>query len=83
MSKTFEADEVKKHTSEQSAWVVVDGGVYDVTSFLDDHPGGKKILLRNCGKDSSEAFWTYHSEKVLAKTAAKMKIGDLSPNAKL
>lgn len=40
------------------------------------HPGGKKILLRNCGKDSSEAFWTYHSEKVLTKTAAKMKIGE-------
>lgn len=26
----------------------VDGGVYDVTKFLDSHPGGKKILLRNC-----------------------------------
>jgi cytochrome b involved in lipid metabolism len=59
--------------AEESVWVVVDGGVYDVTSFLDDvrsraprcarapltihqHPGGKKILLRNGGKDATEAF---------------------------
>lgn len=84
--------------TEDSAWVIVDGGVYDVTDFLEDvrgvvmwltskdpltpcaclsqHPGGKKILLKNCGKDASEAFWTYHSEKVLQKTAAEYKIGE-------
>ncbi|PWN35291.1 putative cytochrome b5 [Meira miltonrushii] len=83
MSKTFEADEVKQHKSEESAWVVVDGGVYDVTEFLEDHPGGKKILLKNCGKDASEAFWTYHSEKVLQKTAAEYKIGEVKPGSKL
>ncbi|PWN97538.1 putative cytochrome b5 [Tilletiopsis washingtonensis] len=83
MSKTFSAEEVKKHASEESVWVVVDGGVYDVTSFLDDHPGGKKILLRNGGKDATEAFWTYHSEKVLKKQGGKLKIGELEPSSKL
>ncbi|CAD6886769.1 unnamed protein product [Tilletia controversa] len=83
MSKTFKADEVKKHQSEESVWVVVDGGVYDVTEFLEDHPGGKKILVQNGGKDASEAFWTYHSEKVLKSVAAEYKIGELEPNSKL
>jgi len=40
------------------------------------HPGGKKILLRNCGKDASEAFWSYHSEKIMEKQAKKYKIGE-------
>lgn len=33
-------------STDESAWVVVDGSVYDVTEFLDEHPGGKKILLK-------------------------------------
>lgn len=63
-------------STEDSAWVVVDGGVYDVTEFLEEHPGGKKILLKNCGKDASEAFWNYHSEKVLKSVAEEYKIGE-------
>jgi cytochrome b involved in lipid metabolism len=57
MSKAFTPEEVVSHASESSAWVIIDNGVYDLTSFLDDHPGGKKILLRNAGKDASEPFW--------------------------
>ena len=30
--------------------------VYDVTKFLDDHPGGEIILIRNAGIDSTEEF---------------------------
>ncbi|CEH13483.1 cytochrome b5 [Ceraceosorus bombacis] len=82
-AKTFSIDEIKKHNSEESIWVVIDGGVYDMTSFLDDHPGGKKPVLRMSGKDASEAFWTYHNEKILSKIGAKLKIGELEPNAKL
>ncbi|CAO1614841.1 unnamed protein product [Sympodiomycopsis kandeliae] len=83
MSKQFEASEVKEHKTEESAWVIVDGAVYDVTEFLDDHPGGKKILLKNCGKDASEAFWNYHSEKVLKSVADEYKIGEVKPGSKL
>lgn len=70
-------------SSAESAWVVVDGSVYDVTEFLEDHPGGSKILLKNCGKDSTDAFWNYHSEKVLKNVAEEYKIGELKPGAKL
>jgi cytochrome b involved in lipid metabolism len=30
--------------------------VYDVTKFLDDHPGGEIILIRNSGIDATEEF---------------------------
>ncbi|KAK8125349.1 Cytochrome b2 [Apiospora kogelbergensis] len=40
--KTFNAEEVAKHTSPDSCWVVLYGHVYDVTDFLSSHPGGSK-----------------------------------------
>jgi predicted heme/steroid binding protein len=38
-------------------WVAIEGSVYDVTDFIAEHPGGPKILKKNCGKDSTELFW--------------------------
>lgn len=36
-------DEVKKHKSEDDIWVTYEGVVYDVTSFVQHHPGGKEL----------------------------------------
>jgi Cytochrome b5-like Heme/Steroid binding domain/Acyl-CoA dehydrogenase, N-terminal domain len=56
----------------------VDDVVYDVTNFLDEHPGGKKILQRVLGQDASKQFWKYHNEKVMAKWGSPLKIGSIS-----
>lgn len=53
------------------------------TDFLDEHPGGPKILKRMAGKDSSKQFWKYHNAKVLEKYGPKLKVGDLKEAAKL
>lgn len=55
----------------------VDDEVYDVTNFLDEHPGGKKILQRVLGQDASKQFWKYHNEKVMAKWGTPLKIGSI------
>ncbi|GAA6014218.1 hypothetical protein JCM10207_006136 [Rhodosporidiobolus poonsookiae] len=75
--------EVANHKSADSAWVVIEGNVYDMTDFLDDHPGGKKVLLNQCGKDATEKFWQFHSKKVLEKTAKPFLIGTVAEAAKL
>lgn len=41
--------EVAKHKSAESCWIVIHDNVYDVTKFLDYHPGGRNILLRQGG----------------------------------
>ncbi|BFZ54847.1 hypothetical protein PYCC9005_001884 [Savitreella phatthalungensis] len=82
MTRRISIAEVAKNNTEQSAWVIVEGGVYDVTTFLDQHPGGKKILLRNTGKDASKAFAKFHNDRILKKYE-KLKIGQVADDAKL
>jgi len=37
-------------------WISIHGRVYDITKFLEEHPGGEEVLLEQAGKDSTEAF---------------------------
>lgn len=47
-------EDVAKHHTEGDCWVAINGKVYDVTTFLNDHPGGKKSILLYAGQDASE-----------------------------
>ncbi|XP_002987190.2 dihydroceramide fatty acyl 2-hydroxylase FAH2 [Selaginella moellendorffii] len=44
--------DVRKHRSAGDAWIIVDGQVYDVTQFLDDHPGGPQIISQSLDSDN-------------------------------
>jgi 4-hydroxysphinganine ceramide fatty acyl 2-hydroxylase len=48
---TIPQDEVKSHNTEKSCYVTIDERVFDVTSFLEDHPGGGELILEYGGKD--------------------------------
>ena len=36
--------------------MAIDGKVYDVTKFLDDHPGGGDVMVSSSGRDASDDF---------------------------
>ena len=59
----FTLEEVTRHSSADDCWTVVDGSVYDLTSFIRRHPGGAEQVLRMCGKDGSEYFLEEHSDQ--------------------
>jgi L-lactate dehydrogenase (cytochrome) len=42
--------EIAKHNTRESCWVIVNGNAYDVTDFLDHHPGGANVILKYGGK---------------------------------
>lgn len=54
MSHTLK--EVFEHNMADSCWIVIDGHIFDVTSYLSDHPGGRDVLLKVAGEDATEAF---------------------------
>uniref|UniRef100_A0A7S0G1W4 Cytochrome b5 heme-binding domain-containing protein n=1 Tax=Rhodosorus marinus TaxID=101924 RepID=A0A7S0G1W4_9RHOD len=58
--KSYTWEEVALHNTADSAWIAIRGKVYDVTSFLDKHPGGFELLLLCCGRDASDMFISYH-----------------------
>jgi len=41
-------------------WTVVDGKVYDITNYVQLHPGGLKKILKGVGKDSTVMFHKFH-----------------------
>ncbi|KAF8031587.1 hypothetical protein BT93_D0721 [Corymbia citriodora subsp. variegata] len=55
-SKVFTLAEVAEHNSPKDCWLIVEGKVYDVTKFLEDHPGGDEVLLSATGKDATDDF---------------------------
>ena len=58
--KIFSLEEVEKHKNnsgdDKSIWMVIHDKVYDVTKFLDEHPGGEEILIEHAGVDATEPF---------------------------
>lgn len=48
---TFTRAEVEKHSSSKSCYVTIGTKVFDVTDFIDDHPGGGDLILEYAGKD--------------------------------
>uniref|UniRef100_A0A915DF74 Cytochrome b5 heme-binding domain-containing protein n=1 Tax=Ditylenchus dipsaci TaxID=166011 RepID=A0A915DF74_9BILA len=52
----YSAEEVAQHNEQQSAWIILDDHVYDITKFLHEHPGGEEVLLHQSGQDATESF---------------------------
>nr|CAD1826207.1 unnamed protein product [Ananas comosus var. bracteatus] len=75
-ARQFSMSEVRKHSSADSAWIVIHGHVYDCTAFLKDHPGGADSILINAGTDCTEEFDAIHSDKARAMLDT-YRIGEL------
>jgi len=48
--------EVAKHNSVSNCWLIINGNVYDVTNFLNSHPGGANTIIPYCGQEATAAF---------------------------
>ncbi len=79
---TFE--ELEKHRSRGDCWVLIKNRIYDLTCFLQEHPGGSEILLVNSGKDATQEFTTKGDGEGHSKNAwslfEQFWIGNLAHN---
>ncbi|KHJ84380.1 cytochrome b5-like Heme/Steroid binding domain protein [Oesophagostomum dentatum] len=54
-------EELTKHNKKDDCWILIFGQVYDVTSYLEFHPGGIPELMRAAGTDGTDLFNQYHA----------------------
>ncbi|XWS13440.1 hypothetical protein CRYUN_Cryun36dG0037500 [Craigia yunnanensis] len=54
--RVFTLAQVSVHNTPKDCWLIINGKVYDVTKFLEDHPGGDEVLLSATGKDATDDF---------------------------
>jgi len=81
---SFTKLEIAKHNTAKDCWIIIEGKVYDVTSFLSDHPGGKRVVLRYAGKDATAEFNALHNPDVLMTYASQVKlVGAVSDDKKI
>ena len=63
--KQFTRQEIEKHCTENDCWIVINGQVYDATSVLSWHPGGKGPVMGHAGVvhlDTSHEFESIHDD---------------------
>ncbi len=73
----YSIEEVAFHNNENDAWIIINDDVYDITDFLDEHPGGKMILMSVLGEDATEFFEELHNSRILKEYGDKYKIGTI------
>ena len=56
----YTIDQVKANNSDRSCWSVIDGNVYDLTRWINSHPGGPGVIRAMCGVDGTRSFLNQH-----------------------
>ena len=70
--ESFSLADVQKHTTKSDCWIIVSNKVYDVTKYINSHPGGANEILRNCGKDATSDFNSQGGEGSHSSSATSM-----------
>ena len=53
-----------EHNTRDDCWIILDDRVYDITRFIDAHPGGVGPVVNMAGKDATDVFANYHAARV-------------------
>ena len=76
-AKAFTEEEVGKHNTEEDCWLIIGGEVYDVSKYLDDHPGGSEVLMEFAGADGTTMFEDVGHSSEARSTMHEYRIGSL------
>ncbi|XP_061367037.1 cytochrome b5-like [Gastrolobium bilobum] len=75
--KDYTLAEVSEHNTKKDCWLIIDGKVYNVTKFLDDHPGGDDVMLSSTGKDATDDFEDVGHSNSARAMLDDMYVGDI------
>ncbi|KAM8823328.1 cytochrome b5 [Spinachia spinachia] len=78
--KYFRLSEIEQQNSFKSTWIIIQHKVYDVTKFLEEHPGGEEVLREQAGGDATESFEDVGHSRDAREMSVAMVIGELHPD---
>ncbi|XP_054469174.1 cytochrome b5 isoform X2 [Anoplopoma fimbria] len=52
----YTLEEIRVHNMSTDTWLIIKDKVYDITGFLEEHPGGEEVLIEQAGSDATESF---------------------------
>ncbi|HRH25430.1 MAG TPA: cytochrome b5-like heme/steroid binding domain-containing protein [Parcubacteria group bacterium] len=71
--------QISSHSSRSSCWSAINGVVYDLTSWIPNHPGGEGTILGLCGRDGTQSYNGQHGGKTkIFNILTGFKIGTLA-----
>ncbi|XP_063625367.1 cytochrome b5-like isoform X2 [Cydia splendana] len=82
MTEVITRAEVKKNRHRNKPWLIIHDDVYDVTKFLEEHPGGEDTLLDAAGSDATQAFEDVGHSEDARELLKQYKIGTLPDDEK-
>ena len=72
-----------KHDKREDVWLSINSKVYNVTKYLEDHPGGEEVLLDRAGKDATEDFEDVGHSNQARKELDNFEVGELPPSERV
>ncbi|CAG2178493.1 unnamed protein product, partial [Oppiella nova] len=81
-TKTYTLKEIREHNTRESVWLLIHNSVYDVTKFIDEHPGGEEVLLEQSGGEATDAFEEIGHSMDAKDMMSEYKIGELCSSDK-
>jgi len=78
--KYFTLEDIAKHdgVQESTVWIIIKDNVYDVTPYLDEHPGGGELITEWAGKDGTKEFDNFGHSTDAKKDLKQFKIGEVT-----
>lgn len=77
LERKYTLSEIQQHNSLDDCWMVIFDKVYNITEFVDEHPGGDYILLEYAGRDATHPFLSSRHGSSAYKLLDKYWIGIL------
>ncbi len=78
LEQGYTLEEIQSANTREKCWAIISKNVYDLTTWISEHPGGEKMILNICGKDGTSAFEKQHGgQAAVAEIVKDFKIGIL------